>query len=162
MVPGQWTSAVAESFFNLLKRERIRRRTYKTRDDARSDIFDYIEFFYTQNANTLKTACCRPSNLKDSKIGTGKASKKPGAIQSLQQSLDHSFVAFLPESWRDQQFHDPQLNRKCYPRPRLDCRGHDRKRATIRKHPPLALKEDWPTAGTRLAPCATPIRSAKR
>jgi putative transposase len=39
-------NAVAESFFNLLKRERIRRRTYKTREDARSDVFDYIEFFY--------------------------------------------------------------------------------------------------------------------
>ena len=39
-------NAVAESFFNLLKRERIRRRTYKTREDARSDVFDYIERFY--------------------------------------------------------------------------------------------------------------------
>jgi len=33
-------NAVAESFFNLLKRERIRRRTYKTRADARQDVFD--------------------------------------------------------------------------------------------------------------------------
>lgn len=33
-------NAVAESFFNLLKRERIRRRTYKTRDEARQDVFD--------------------------------------------------------------------------------------------------------------------------
>ena len=32
-------NAVAESFFNLLKRERIRRRTYKTREQARQDIF---------------------------------------------------------------------------------------------------------------------------
>ncbi len=39
-------NAVAESFFHLLKRERIRRRTYATRKDARDDIFDYIEFFY--------------------------------------------------------------------------------------------------------------------
>ena len=35
-------NAVAESFFNLLKRERIRRRLYKTREQARQDIFDYI------------------------------------------------------------------------------------------------------------------------
>ena len=35
-------NAVAESFFNLLKRERIRRRTYKTRADARQDAFNYI------------------------------------------------------------------------------------------------------------------------
>jgi putative transposase len=39
-------NAVDESFFNLLKRERARRRTYKTRDDAMQDIFDYIEKFY--------------------------------------------------------------------------------------------------------------------
>jgi len=36
-------NAVAESFFQLLKRERIRRRTYLTRDAARQDVFDYIE-----------------------------------------------------------------------------------------------------------------------
>ena len=39
-------NAVAESFFNLLKRERIRRRTYGTRAEARQDVFDYIERFY--------------------------------------------------------------------------------------------------------------------
>lgn len=39
-------NAVAESFFQLLKRERIRKKIYSTRDDARSDIFDYIELFY--------------------------------------------------------------------------------------------------------------------
>ena len=39
-------NAVAESFFHLLKRERIRRRTYATRDAARRDVFDYIEMFY--------------------------------------------------------------------------------------------------------------------
>ena len=39
-------NAVAESFFQLLKRERIRRKTYLTRDAARSDVFDYIELFY--------------------------------------------------------------------------------------------------------------------
>jgi len=39
-------NAVAESFFQLLKRERIKRKIYNTRDEARSDIFDYIELFY--------------------------------------------------------------------------------------------------------------------
>jgi putative transposase len=39
-------NAVAESVFHLLKRERIRRRTYLTRDAARHDVFDYIEMFY--------------------------------------------------------------------------------------------------------------------
>ena len=41
-------NAVAESFFQLLKRERIRRKIYLTRAQARSDVFDYIEVFYNQ------------------------------------------------------------------------------------------------------------------
>ena len=39
-------NAVAESFFQLLKRERIRKKIYATRNEARADVFDYIEMFY--------------------------------------------------------------------------------------------------------------------
>ena len=39
-------NAVAKSFFQLLKRERVKRKIYPTRDEARADIFDYIELFY--------------------------------------------------------------------------------------------------------------------
>jgi putative transposase len=39
-------NAVAESFFQPIKRERIRRKTYATRAEAREDVFDYIEMFY--------------------------------------------------------------------------------------------------------------------
>ena len=39
---------MAESFFGLLKRERVNRRRYRTRAEARSDIFDYIERFYNR------------------------------------------------------------------------------------------------------------------
>ena len=53
-------NAVAESFFNLLKRERIRRRTYKTRDDARSDVFDYIEFFYNPKRKHARNGMLSP------------------------------------------------------------------------------------------------------
>ncbi len=35
-----------ESFFASLKKERVHRKTCPTRDDARADIFDYIEAFY--------------------------------------------------------------------------------------------------------------------
>ena len=43
-----WDNAVAESFFSSLKKERIRKSIYKTRDIVRADIFDYIEVFYNQ------------------------------------------------------------------------------------------------------------------
>jgi putative transposase len=39
-------NAVAESFFSALKKERIKRRIYPARDEARSDVFNYIEMFY--------------------------------------------------------------------------------------------------------------------
>ena len=39
-------NAVAESFFQLLKRERIKRRTYATWEEGRADVFDYIDMFY--------------------------------------------------------------------------------------------------------------------
>ena len=39
-------NAAAERFFQLLKRERIRRRTYPSRDDGRRVIFEYIKLFY--------------------------------------------------------------------------------------------------------------------
>lgn len=35
-----------ESFFSSLKTVRIDRKTYRTRDEARTDVFDYIERFY--------------------------------------------------------------------------------------------------------------------
>ena len=41
-----YDNAVAESFFQLLKRERIRRKIYLDREEARRDVFDYIEMFY--------------------------------------------------------------------------------------------------------------------
>lgn len=39
-------SAVAESFFANSKKEKIRRKRYRTRAEARLEIFDYIELFY--------------------------------------------------------------------------------------------------------------------
>ena len=45
-------NAVAESFFNLLNRERVRRKTDRTRAEARQDVFDYIEMFYTPPTQT--------------------------------------------------------------------------------------------------------------
>ena len=41
-----WDNAAMESFFSSLKTERVARKTYRTRDDARADVFDYIERFY--------------------------------------------------------------------------------------------------------------------
>ena len=41
-----WDNAAMESFFSSLKIERVKRKVYRTQDQARADVFDYIERFY--------------------------------------------------------------------------------------------------------------------
>jgi putative transposase len=50
-----WDNAAMESFFSSLKTERTARKTYRTRNHARQDVFDYIERFYnpTRRHSTL-------------------------------------------------------------------------------------------------------------
>jgi putative transposase len=43
-----YDNAVVESFFGLLKRERVNRVRYRTRDEAKAEVFDYIEVFYNR------------------------------------------------------------------------------------------------------------------
>ena len=44
-----WDNAVAESFFGSLKKERIKKQIYKTRELARADVADYIDTFYNRS-----------------------------------------------------------------------------------------------------------------
>jgi len=44
--PYALKNSASESFFSSLKTERVSRRIYRTRDEARADVFDYIERFY--------------------------------------------------------------------------------------------------------------------
>ncbi len=41
-----WKNAIAESFFSILKKERINKRIYPNREIARVEFSDYIELFY--------------------------------------------------------------------------------------------------------------------
>lgn len=43
-----YDNAVAESFFSSLKNEIVHHRNYQTRDEARTEIFEYIELFYNR------------------------------------------------------------------------------------------------------------------
>ena len=63
-------NAVAESFFQLLKRERIKKKSYGTREEARSDIFDYIEMFcfITVSVGMVPAIRCHRQNMKTSII----------------------------------------------------------------------------------------------
>ncbi len=61
-------NAVAESFFNLLKRERIRRRIYKTREEARQDVFDYVEMFYNPKRKHAKNGMLSPVEFENRQL----------------------------------------------------------------------------------------------
>jgi len=43
-----WDNAVSESFFGSLKRELVHHEKYKTREEAKLSIFNYIETFYNK------------------------------------------------------------------------------------------------------------------
>lgn len=43
-----WDNACAESFFSTLKMEEVFHQTYKTQDEARNSIFEYIAVFYNR------------------------------------------------------------------------------------------------------------------
>jgi len=57
-------NAVAESFFNLLKRERVRRKVYRTRAEARQDVFDYIEMFYNPTRKHARNGMLSPVDFE--------------------------------------------------------------------------------------------------
>ncbi len=43
-----WDNAVMESFFGTLKKELVHHRRYRTREEARREIFEFIEIFYNR------------------------------------------------------------------------------------------------------------------
>lgn len=66
-------NAVAESFFQLLKRERIRRRTYPTREAARLDVFEYIELFYNPKRKHTNNGMLSPVDFEERQLNLKKA-----------------------------------------------------------------------------------------
>ncbi|MGR2923047.1 IS3 family transposase [Acinetobacter sp. 1125_18A] len=64
-------NAVAESFFQLLKRERIKKKIYVSRSNARTDIFEYIEMFYNSKRR-------HGSNGQRSSVDNGKTHQIDG------------------------------------------------------------------------------------
>jgi putative transposase len=60
-----WDNGAMESFFSSLKTERTAARTYRTRDEARADVFDYIERFYNPRRRHSKLGYVSPMEFED-------------------------------------------------------------------------------------------------
>lgn len=56
------------ALFLSLKRERIRRRTYKTREEARQDVFDYVEMFYNPVRKQVRNGMLSPAEFERQQI----------------------------------------------------------------------------------------------
>ncbi len=66
-------NAVAESFFQLLKREKIRRQKYRTREQARRDVFEYIELFYNPKRKHTNNGMLSPVDFEERQLKLEKA-----------------------------------------------------------------------------------------
>lgn len=64
-----WDNSAIESFFASLKKERVYRKTYSTRDAARADIFDYIEQFYNSRRRHSTLGQVSPMEFERSYAG---------------------------------------------------------------------------------------------
>ncbi len=53
-----------ESFFSTLKTERIAHKVYRTRDQARAEVFDYIERFYNPKRRHSTLGYVSPINFE--------------------------------------------------------------------------------------------------
>jgi putative transposase len=57
-------NAAMESFFSSLKTDRTGHKTYRTRDEARADVFDYIERFYNHKRRHSKIGFMSPMEFE--------------------------------------------------------------------------------------------------
>lgn len=76
-----WDNSAMESFFSSLQTERTARKVYRTRGQARPDVFDYIECFYNPTRQHSTFGYLRPdSSSKLRKLRS--VSTSPAAAKS--------------------------------------------------------------------------------
>jgi putative transposase len=59
-----WDNAAMESFFSSLKTERTARKVYRSRNEAKADVFDYIERFYNPKRRHSTIGYMSPMELE--------------------------------------------------------------------------------------------------
>ena len=57
---NRWDNTCVESFFGSLKSEWVKGKIYKTFDDAKKDIFNYIEMFYNRKRRHVSLGYVSP------------------------------------------------------------------------------------------------------
>lgn len=80
-------------FFQLLKRDRIKKKICRAREEARSDIFDYIDMFYNSQCRHGASDLMPARNMKITIINGSEVSGLSVAIHTMQM------VAEIPGPW---------------------------------------------------------------
>jgi putative transposase len=60
-----WDNSAMESFFSSLKIERVHRRIYATREEAKADLFDYVERFYNPHRRHSTLGYLSPADYEN-------------------------------------------------------------------------------------------------
>ena len=76
-----WDNAAMESFFSSLKTERTARKVYRSRDEAKADVFDYIEHFYDTKRRHSTIDYVSPMEFEMRAGFAKQVSSKPAAAQ---------------------------------------------------------------------------------
>jgi putative transposase len=66
-----YDNAALESFNGALKKERVRGRTYRTRAEAKADIFEYIELFYNPKRRHSYLDYVSPVKFEEMQVKAG-------------------------------------------------------------------------------------------
>jgi putative transposase len=72
-----WDNAAMESFFSSLKTERTARKLYRTRNEAKADVFDYVERFYNPKRRHSTIGYLSPMEF-ERKCQRNRVQTKPG------------------------------------------------------------------------------------
>ena len=83
-----------ESFFSSLKTERTARKMYRTRDEARADVFDYIERFYNPKRRHSTIGYLSPMEFEQRLDLLRRVSTKPGAGHTVVRLTDATHELF--------------------------------------------------------------------
>lgn len=76
-------NAVAESFFATFKKRVIRKKIYSTRDEAKTEIFNFIEMFYNPKKRHSHTGGISPAKFEEAYFWNNKLSSESWEVQLL-------------------------------------------------------------------------------
>ena len=82
---GCYDTAVVESFFAALKRDRVNRVCYRTREQARADLFAHIEVFYNRKRRHSYIGNISPDDFQRQSTGSLRTAhqRRKGSISRL-------------------------------------------------------------------------------